>query len=1110
MSPGASFWRRLRQVAAGCGPRSQEERRFEQSAHLVEQLAGLLALTRAEVLEGDFPATIRRVAETAARILNVARVGVWFYTDDHRSIQAADIFDARAQRHASGELLPVARYPRYFEALTGGGLIAADDVAQDPRTAEMAEVIHRPLGITSVLDVPIHLLGKVEGVISHQHLGPARRWRGDEQVLAAAVSNLVALAHEQRNRKRAAEAAHRTHSLLQAIVEHIPDMVFVKDAEHLRFIQVNKAAEDLLGYSRDELLGKSDYEFFPKPEADFFTVKDREVLARGELIDIPVEPIQTKWDGRRWLHTKKVPILDDAGKPQYLLGISEDITARRLAEEELRLHSEVLSHMAEGVLLVRVSDETIVYANRTLETMFGYERGGLIGCNVAVLNASTEQSPDERVREIIAALKANGVWKGEICNRKKNGTAFWCFASVSSFDHYEYGPVWLAVYRDITEQKSAQQALDRAQILAGKIIASSLDMIIVVDTRFCVIEFNRAAEESFGYAAAEVLGQSVDRLYAEPAAGLAVMEETIKAGRHVGEVRSRRRDGSLFLSFQSASVLRDPDGTVVGVMSVSRDVTEQKRAVEELRKAKDAAEAASLAKTEFLASMSHEIRTPMNAIIGMADLLWETSLTPEQQEYVGIFRRAGMNLLNLLNDILDLTKVEAGYLELEQVDFDLRDVVDKTAEMMALRAAEKGLELACSVAPDVPVDLVGDPGRLRQILLNLLGNAIKFTGQGEVELRVLPEPGAADAGLLRFIVRDTGIGIPKDKLALVFERFTQADSSTTRRYGGTGLGLTISKRLVELMGGRIWLESEEGRGSTFYFTARFGRQTQLDPRAGHAELDLTGMPVLIADDNAVNRLILREALSSWGAAVTEAADGMSALAALTSRQADRPYRLVLLDCLMPDLSGFDVVERVQERYAAAGTAFMVLTSDSRAQDIAKSYRLGLGGYLVKPIRRSDLKKAIMIALNRPHGLGSAPAYVPPIVAPAGAPLKILLVEDSPDNRLLIRSYLRQANCTVDHADNGQLALELFQAGRYDLVLMDIQMPVMDGYTAAAKIRQWEREQGRAPVPILALTAFGMKDEEGKSMSAGCTAHLTKPIRKATLLAAIAEHARSVV
>jgi two-component system, sensor histidine kinase and response regulator len=645
-----------------------------------------------------------------------------------------------------------------------------------------------------------------------------------------------------------------------------------------------------------------------------------------------------------------------------------------------------------------------------------------------------------------------------------------------------------------------RKALQQSEAKLRKIFDASPDTICInsmVDGRF--IELNSQFSTT-GYSAEETIsvpahthGIWADGHQYRHFAKLLQTRGTV----HNFEADFRQKDGSIVPCFISgATVVIDGEPCVV---SVTSDIRRLKRAEAELIAAREAALAASQAKSEFLSSMSHEIRTPMNAILGMADLLAETNLTDEQRRFVETMVNNGNALLDLINGILDLAKVESGRLHLEETDFDLADLVELVTETFGVRAHEKGLELLFRILPEVPTSLVGDPLRLRQILVNLLGNAIKFTEHGEVVLTVENDTDANGLVALRFSVRDTGIGIPEDQIDSVFQSFTQADSSTTRRFGGSGLGLAIARRLVELMNGRIWVESEAGRGSTFYFTAcfRIGQSV----RSTVQPLDLNGVRVMVVDDNATNRLILREILTRRGAQIHEAAGGKEALTEVERAcNLGEPYRLVLLDCRMPGMDGFQVAEQLKREPCGSQPTILMLTSDDMSHKLGRVRELGIDAYVVKPIKRSDLFRAIASAMGRAKTIQPTSATMPASAHADGTrPLKILLVEDSPDNRLLIEAYLKNFPYALDVAENGAVALEKFVHNPYDLILMDVQMPVMDGLTATRRIREWEREHGRTSTPVVALTASALEENVRQSMEAGCTAHVNKPVKKTSLL-----------
>ncbi|MGB9464408.1 MAG: response regulator [Candidatus Acidiferrum sp.] len=657
---------------------------------------------------------------------------------------------------------------------------------------------------------------------------------------------------------------------------------------------------------------------------------------------------------------------------------------------------------------------------------------------------------------------------------------------------------------EVNERMRAEEALSEERKTLRALIDNVPDFMYVKDagSRFVVV--NASLAHSMGMKSPEEVLQKTDFDFYPKELADAYYQDEQNVIRTKQPLFNREEEcfeasGNRIWLLTTKVPLYDKNDRVTGVAGVGRDITHLKKTQEEMQKAREAAEAASRAKSEFLANMSHEIRTPLNGVMGMTDLALETQLTPEQREYLETVKMSGDSLLTVVNDILDFSKIEAGKIDLEDIDFNLRDNLESTLKTLALRADEKGLELLCEVAPEVPEVVRGDSERLRQIVVNLVGNAIKFTDSGEIAVKVQVETKEGTDCICRFTVADTGIGIPENKREVIFDPFSQADSSTTRKYGGTGLGLTISTRLVRMMGGKIWVESEVDHGSQFHFTVRLGTADAKEIKLGTAappEL-LRGVRVLVVDDNRTNRRILEGMLVRWQMKPTSVDGGRAALVQLSAaREEGDPFGLILTDMHMPDMDGFALIEEIRQRPELSTATIMMLTSAGHRGDAARCQELGVAAYLLKPIRQSELREAVARVLGAREQEGAIPLITRFSLQDArepGAFLRVLLAEDNLVNQRLAVRLLEKRGHRVVVAGTGIEALKALEKESFDLVLMDVQMPEMDGLEATAVIREKEKSGGVRHA-VVALTAHAMKGDREKCLAAGMDGYLTKPIR----------------
>ena len=774
------------------------------------------------------------------------------------------------------------------------------------------------------------------------------------------------------------------------------------------------------------------------------------------------------------------------GERQGLVATRE----RLLREQETLRESEVryrqLVEAAEDIIYKTDAQGHVVYANPAALQAFGLTEAEIIGQDIFELirpdyreqarrfygDQATQQIPNTLCEFPFLTRQGDEVWVGQRVQLVSEG------GEISGFQ---------ALARNITDRKRAEQEAEREREQLRRIVAHAPVAMAMLDKDRRYIAHSTTWLKYAGYEGLSMVGQPFQEVSPLLPGKYDEVLSRVLAGEVVSEPEDAitRGDGSQFYMRWTAQPWRGPDGAIAGIVMVAQNI-------DVLVRARQAALEASRLKSEFMANMSHEIRTPMNGVIGMTRLLLDTELTTEQREYAEIIDGSGRALLDIINDILDFSKIEAGHMELEIIDFDIRRAVRDMVGSLAEGAQAKGLELLCLVHHDVPATLRGDPGRLRQILVNLVGNAIKFTEQGEVVLRVTRSEQSAEAVLLRFEVSDTGIGIAPEVQPRLFRSFVQADGSTTRRYGGTGLGLAISKRLVALMGGEIGVKSRPGQGSTFWFNARLGRPAETATRPAESTR-LAGRRVLIVDDNATNRAILRQQLTHWGLRVAAVEDGPKALLALRAAAGSKkPYELAVLDMKMPGMDGLALARVIRDDPSVADTKLVLLTSFGQAGHAQEAVRAGVAGYLTKPVDEADLHDCLAEVFLG-EGTGRRPLVTRHSLQEArpAQTARVLVAEDNEVNQKVAVRILEKLGCRVDVADNGAEAVYACERTPYAAVFMDGQMPVLDGFEATARIR--ERETGARRTPIIAMTASAMQGDRERCLAAGMDDYISKPV-----------------
>jgi PAS domain S-box-containing protein len=908
-------------------------------------------------------------------------------------------------------------------------------------------------------------------------------------------------------RRRAEAAVLESEERFRILVGGVQDYAIFTLDPHGKVVTWNAGAELMKGYSADEIIGQSFSRFYPQEDIDRGKPEeDLQIAVSDDRFE--TECWRERKDGSRFYANLVITAV--RSRSGSLLGFSEisrDITERKRAEEAQHKSAEEFRAAFEDApfgMCLSSLDNQLLRVNQALCQLLGYSKEELLAEGSHGLTHSDDL---ERLRRAADEMSSGRAASAEFEKRyiHKQGNVIWVHMKISVVQDRRGEPAHFITHvQDITDRRHMEDELRKLVSVVG----SSSDFIGTATMEGKVTFVNPAGRRMVGLdGTAPLPGTILDFVTDGEQERFRndAVRTILEKGRWDGETEFRHwKTGTPIPMWQSIfQITEESTGRPIAMATICRDITERKRAEADLKKAKENAEAANRSKSEFLANMSHEIRTPMNGIIGMTDLVLDTELSSEQAEYLDMVKGSAEALLTLLNDILDFSKIEAGKLEMDYLSFDLRKSLGEVVKTLAIRAQQKGLEVIFDVASEVPTNVVGDPARIRQVLVNLVGNSIKFTERGEIEIKVQTEAQSAEGAVLRISVRDTGIGIPVEKQQKIFEAFSQADSSTTRKYGGTGLGLTIVGQLVGLMGGKLWVESEAGKGSTFYFTVQVGSGVAALPIESPDVSRLAGVPVLLVDDNVTNRRILEDSVIRWKMIPTVVAGAAAAIQALQHALASgAQLPLVLTDAHMPDIDGFGLIEKIRLDPRLANVRIVILTSDGERGDAARCQELGVAAYLSKPFDRLELRDVLLHVLAGDLAKSGKRALVTRYtLQEKRQSLSFLVAEDNAVNRTLIARLLESRGHSVVLAQNGREALEALDKQPFDIVLMDVQMPEMDGFEATKLIREKEEASGTY-LPIIALTAHAMQGDEERCLVCGMDGYVTKPINLEELFSVI--------